>query len=135
MKKPTYLKLHLRELKHDITRGIFDPCKSDTTRLYCLDGQIVKVHEVTKHSACLVEGTVSVVLAHTILLKEVVLEHASNFECNLVVLAESTFTNKLDDFSEVLLFLKNLLRACTQFDETRFRGIIIMLENFGILGV
>jgi hypothetical protein len=67
------------------------------------------------------------------LLKEVILEHAGNFECNLVVLSEGALTNKLYDFGEVILFLKDLLCTCAQIDETRFRGIIVRFENLGVL--
>ncbi len=43
----TNLKFHLRKFKHNVTRRIFDPCETDTARLYCLNRQIVEVHKVT----------------------------------------------------------------------------------------
>ena len=91
---------------------------------------------VAYRSSCsLVESAISVVLAHAILLQEVVLVHARDLKRNLVILADGVFAYKLKDLREVLFFLKKFLGLCTQFDKTWLCGIVIRLENLNISGV
>lgn len=83
----TDLKLHLRELKHDISCGVFDLRESQIVLRNSLDGKIVESNKVLQHAAGLVEGAEAIIFTHPVLLKEIIFEHASNFQRNLVVLS------------------------------------------------
>lgn len=94
----TYLKLHLREFEHQVTRSVLDPSKSDITLRNSFDRCIMVPNKISQHRTCLVERTIAVILAHAVLLQEVVLQHASYFKCNLVVFAKCALSDELNDF-------------------------------------
>lgn len=106
----TYLKFHLRELEHEITGRILDFRERHITLRDCFQRRIVERHEILQHSGCLVEWTEAIILAHAVLLQEVILEHPRDLQCDLVRLSQCTLTNKLHDLSEILLLLQDLLR-------------------------
>jgi hypothetical protein len=88
-KKKGYLKLHLRELEHEVAGPILDFRKRYVALAltHSPNRRVVEADETFEHAAGLVKRTVAVVLAHAILLQEVVLEHAGNLERDLVIFA------------------------------------------------
>lgn len=131
----TDLELHLRKLEDDVARGILDLGEGKVVLGHSLDGRIVISNEVSKHGAGLVEGAVPVVLGHTVLLKEVILQHTGDLERDLLVLAQSALSDKLHDFGKILLLLQNLLGLRTELNETRLCGLVVGIEDFGVLGI
>jgi len=89
--------------------------------------------EVPKHSTSLVKRAVPVVLAHTVLLQEIVLQHPGDLQGDLVVFAQCTLPDKLYNLCEIVLLLKDLLRACPEFDKTRFCGVVMRAQYLEIL--
>ncbi len=86
-KSKTYLEFHLRQLEHEIASRVLDLGESHVSLGDGFEGRIVESNKVSQHSAGLVEGAISVVLAHTILLQEIVLQHPRDFQCDLLVLS------------------------------------------------
>lgn len=91
--------------------------------------------EVPQHRARLVERTVTIILAHPVLLQKVVLQHPRHLQRDLVVLAQRALPHQLHDLGKIVLLLQNLLRLRAQVDEAGFGGLVVWLENFGVLGV
>ena len=90
-------------------------------------------NKVSKHRTCLVKRAVPVILAHAILLQEIVLQHTGDLQGDLVVFSQCTLPDKLDNLCEIILFLEDLLRASPEFDKTRFCGVVVRAQNFEIL--
>ena len=100
-----------------------------------LERRIVERDEILEHRARLVKGAEAIVLAHAVLLQEVVLEHARDLERDLVVLAQRRLADELHDLGEVLLLLQNLFRLRAQLDEARLRRLVVLLKYLRVLGV
>ena len=92
-------------------------------------------HKISQHSTGLVEGTITIIFTHAILLEEIVFEHPGNFKCNLVILAQCTLSNQLYNFGQILFLLKDLLRLCSELDESGFFALIVRFKDFSVFGV
>lgn len=88
--------------------------------------------KVPKHPTGLVKRAVPVVLAHTVLLQEIVLQHPGDLQGDLVVFAQRTLSDKLDNLCKIVLLLEDLLRACPEFDETWFCCIVMRTQYLEI---
>lgn len=133
--RKTCLKFHLRELEHDISCSVLDLGKSKVVLGNSPDRRIVEPDKISQHCTCLIEWAVSVVFAHTVLLQEVILQHSSYFQRDLVIFSEGALPNELDDFREIFLLLEYFLCLHPQFHKARLGAFVIWLQNFGILGV
>lgn len=131
----TYLKLHLRQLEHDVAGGVSDLRKCHIASRDSLQSRIVERHKVSQHCAGLVEGAEPIVFAHTVLLQEVILQHAGNFQCDLVALSQCALSDELHDLSKIVLLLQNLLRACSKLNEAWLRRLVMRLKDLGVLGI
>ena len=96
---------------------------------------IMERNEVPEHRTGFVKWAVPVVLAHAILLQEIVLQHTGDLQGDLIVFAQCTLPDELDNLCKIVLLLEDLLRACPEFDETRFRGVVMRTQHLEILGV
>ena len=123
------------QLEHEVGRGVTNLREGDVAGRDSLLRSIVECDEVAEHRARLVEGAESVVLGHTVLLQEVVLEHACDLKRDLVILAEGALPDKLHDLSKVLLLLQDLLSLRPQLNEARLRSLVMLLEDLGVLRV
>jgi len=85
----------------------------------------VERNKVSKHRTGLVKRAVSVILAHAVLLQEIVLQHTGDFQGDLVGFAQCALPDKLDYLCEIVLLLEDLLRARPEFDKTWFRGVVV----------
>ena len=131
----TNLELHLTELEKEIAGRFLDLREGDILRCHGLDSEVVELHKVAQHGTRLVERAEAIVLADTVLLQEVVLEHARDLERDLVVLAERTLADKLHDLRKIVLLLQDLLRLGAQLDEAGFGSLVMRLEHLSVLGV
>lgn len=95
----------------------------------------MEANKVSQHRARLIERTVAIVLAHPVLLQEVVFEHPRNFQRDLVIFSESALSDKLYNLSEIFFFLEDFLGLCPELDETRLGGFVIGFENFGVFRI
>lgn len=84
--KDTYFKLHGRKLVHDVAHGITNLGPSDlvVACFHHMSGMLVEANHVTKHPSSLVEGTVTIVIAVTVLLQKVILDKSGNIQSDLV---------------------------------------------------
>lgn len=134
-RKGPYLELHLRQLEHEVVRRVADLRKRDVPLRDRTLGGVVERDEVAQHRARLVERAEAIVLAHAVLLQEVVLEHARNLERDLVVLAKRALADELHDLREVLLLLQDLLRLRAQLDEPGLCRLVVRLEHLRVFRV
>lgn len=132
-----HLELHLRQLEHEVASPILDFRKRYVALAltYSPDRRVVETDEALEHTVRLVKRTVAVVLAHAVLLQKVVFEHARNLERDLVVLAERALSNKLHDLGQIFLLLQDFLRLHAKLDETGGVGLVVRLEDLGVLGI
>lgn len=63
------------------------------------------------------------------------LEHLRNLQSDLVTLAQSTLSDKLDNLGKILLFLQNLLGSCSEVNETRVDFFVVGVKDLEVLGV
>lgn len=89
--------------------------------------------KVPEHRTGLVKWAVPVVLAHTVLLQKIVLQHPGDLQSDLIVFAQCTLPDKLDNLRKIVLLLEDLLRARPKLDETWFCGVIMRTKYLEIL--
>ena len=118
--KHPHLKLHLRELVHNVRGGVLDFSKRDIPIAKSLDRRLVECDKVPQHRARFVERAVAVIFGNTILLQEIVFEHPGNLQRDLVSLSQRALADKLHDFCEIFLLLQNLLGTRPDLDKARF---------------
>ena len=118
--KRAHLKLHLRELVHNVGGGVLDFSKCDISIAKSLDRRLVECDKVSQHRARFVERAVAVVFGDTILLQEIVFEHPGNLQRDLVCLSQCALADKLHDFCEIFLLLQDLLSTRPDLDKARF---------------
>lgn len=75
------------------------------SRKFVHDCRMALAYEVLQHRRCLVEGTESIIFAHSILLQEIVLQESSDVKSDLIALSQCRFADQLDNFGQIILFL------------------------------
>lgn len=88
-----------------------------------------------QHPSCLIKWTIPIILAHSILLKVVVLQHPSHLQRDFVVFSQRTLTDELHYLCKVFFLLKDLFGTCAESDESWVRVFVVRLKYFGVLGV
>jgi hypothetical protein len=102
----SHLKLHLGEFEHQVASAVFDLVEGNVSLRDSFHRTIMERDKVSQHRTGLVKRAVPVVLAHTILLQEVVLQHAGDLQGDLVVFAQRALPDELDNLCEIVLLLR-----------------------------
>lgn len=130
-----HLELHLRKLEYQVSSSFSDFSKRQVALCGCLQGGIVERNIIPQHCMCLVERAVAIILAHTVLLQEIFLEHSCNLESDLVVLAKCALANELNDLRKVFFLLKDFFCTHAELHETWCVALVMGFEHFGVLRV
>ena len=77
----------------------------------------------------------AVPLGDTVLREEVVLEHTSDGQGDLLVLAKSRLADKLDNFGQLTLLLQDFLGLGSQVVETGLCAVVVGSKDVEVLGV
>lgn len=131
----TYLKLHLTQLKHQIPRLFPDLRKRHLPALRRPNRCLMIPHKALQHPARLIERAIPVILANSVLLQEVVLQHPRHLQRDLVWLPKSGLSDELHDLGEVLLLLEDLFGLGAEVDEAGLVLVVVGLEDLGVFGV
>lgn len=65
----------------------------------------MKRHKVAQHRTGLVKWTITIILAHAVLLQEIVFKHPRHLKRDLVRLAQRALADELYDLGEVFFLL------------------------------
>ena len=146
---------------HQRTTGLSDYVPGDFIFTFgsifnSISGQVVEVNHILQnlretdginnaylhHANSFIKWTISIVRGITVLLKEIIFNQTSHFECNFISFSErslksskalesekTTFSDELDDFLKILFFLKNFLELCSQGLEFREVVVVVFLQG------
>lgn len=100
-----------------------------------LDGLIIEMHKVPQHPHSLVQGAVLVVWGIRILCQEIFSQQLGHFKNDLVRFGQRVLSDKLHNFAEIFLLLKNFAALCSQAHEIGVNRVIKFREGFDIVGI
>ena len=98
-------------------------------------GLVVELHEGLHHVFCLPKWAELVVVAVSILLKEVILEHGSDIESDLVRVTQCRLTHQLHDLVQILRVRQHLPDLVAELGELRMVFLVESVESGCVFAV
>lgn len=92
-------------------------------------------HKVLQHRARLVERTITIVLAHSVLLQEVIFEHSGDLQRDLVSLAQRALSDQLHNFGQIIFLLQDLLGLVAVGYEPRVSRLVVGFKDLDVFRV